>query len=1186
MFPSVARLRLLLCLALAWQVVAARHIDLVGRQDDAPATTDSGANTADSKETATATESQSASRTGQSTAADKTASATGDSENPTKTATEEATSSVVITTDGPLDTSSFHNGMFPYPLVSIHVHDITINTQSSTVTIPEGELPLKPVVTPGWGVAGAALLIAGGIFTLVGIRNRTVHTFLSTACATALGITVLIVYVMDVPVKLAVQGGYVAAVILSGCALGTASIFFKELTECLACALGGFCLSMWLLCLSPGGLLHTVSSKAIFIACFTVVGLAFYFSRFTRDWTLILTISFSGATTVVLGIDCFSRAGLKEFWAYIWHLNQDLFPLGADTYPVTKGIRVEQAAIIIIFIIGIISQIKLWKVIREKRAAHAAAREQDQLDLEQQEADIGRQVEDVNMRDRKEWERVYGDGEPHSSTDGSRPTSSDGVGSSGEKGFARHLSSTSGPDNGVVEICDASVSDRVMSNEDPLTEKDENGKVTIRVAQDELPEAGDAADGDHEAHPDRKPDTTGGETPKVQDSPAMSNPESLHQNTGIDSAPANKVNEERAPVSKAPAVVPLPFTVPHPQDDDDSHSKGDRSSVATFATDDDAKDAPRLPVHQDSFVKRFSHGSGKILRSLSQRSHRSNGGHRRSGSFQHGESSEELVMAAEEERNDARSSMAATFDDQSSDGDVASIASSRRLSLAGDAERDGGGKAPEDKTTTRELSPAETKDKAAETDGHDNGNGTEKPRFVDAEEIPSKESSIKNKSESSKASTPVSLTKGHLPPSLSRVALSYRTNEWAKHLSYADAPEPEDVNVSRAIEMSPPLKSKAREEQPAPVDVDDLQRSAENGGVPPISIPRSDSRTSVVSVAKRNSWKKSPTSPTFHHSPTAATTFDREQALAALSGHPAPTSSGSPHAVTRSPSATALRRSSTFEPIAEERGGSDGPAPIPEDDEAASQLNITPQQRQSPEDNDNCRQSVPGIVSFSSPQTLIGQREMFLRSKSQGNLLNSPPPQAEPTMRGAGGDENVTDLDDMPLSQRRQLMQQRNSSVTSMGPQRRSFSGHDLYAHQNASSSREDQVLPGPSRRNSSVPTPAVREARLAHFRNSVAMDLRSGTPVMPHSGRESTTPFGSTTSLVAPPGQQDVQRSIQASRSALLSQREAETYRRESRLRDRQLAERQFDERMRSGELLDAHNQAIRRLQQTAKRE
>lgn len=245
------------------------------------------------------------------------------------------------------------------------------------------------------------MLITGLTYTLVGIKNRWIHTFFSTAYMTALGVAVLIVYVMPVPVSHAVQGGYLVAVVMSGCAVGLASMFFKELTEGLGCALGGFSVSMWLLCLVPGGLLHSVPSKAIFISAFTLAGSAFYFSRWTRDWALILTLAFSGATVTVLGLDCFTRAGLKEFWAYVWDFNANLFPLGADTYPVTKGIRVETAAIVIIFLMGIISQIKFWRIVREKRAKRATERAEGQRNLELEEENVGRQIEEANARDRR-----------------------------------------------------------------------------------------------------------------------------------------------------------------------------------------------------------------------------------------------------------------------------------------------------------------------------------------------------------------------------------------------------------------------------------------------------------------------------------------------------------------------------------------------------------------------------------------------------------------------------------------------------------------------------------------------------------------------------------------------------------------------------------------------------------------
>ncbi|ORY69764.1 uncharacterized protein BCR38DRAFT_303595, partial [Pseudomassariella vexata] len=209
-------------------------------------------------------------------------------------------------------------------------------------TIVEGELPLEPRLTPAYAVAGVILLSTGVVHTL-GIKRNLLHTFLSAAYLASLCTTVLIVYIMSPPVSDGIQGAYLVAVVCTGLVLGGGATMFKEITEGLGCLLGGFCFSMWLLTLHQGGLLTSTGGKIIFITAFTVVGFATYFSRWTRIYALIGFTSFTGSTTTVLGIDCFSRGGLKEFWAYIWALNDDLFPLGADTYPLTKGIRVEIA---------------------------------------------------------------------------------------------------------------------------------------------------------------------------------------------------------------------------------------------------------------------------------------------------------------------------------------------------------------------------------------------------------------------------------------------------------------------------------------------------------------------------------------------------------------------------------------------------------------------------------------------------------------------------------------------------------------------------------------------------------------------------------------------------------------------------------------------------------------------------
>lgn len=123
---------------------------------------------------------------------------------------------------------------------------------------------------------------------------------------------------MHPPITNAVQGAFFVAAFVTGMIFGGGSVIFADVTEGLGCLLGGYSLAMWFLVLTPGGLIKSTAGKAIFIACFTLGTFGFYVSHWTRAYGLIGAISFAGATVVVLGIDCFSRAGLKEFWLYIW----------------------------------------------------------------------------------------------------------------------------------------------------------------------------------------------------------------------------------------------------------------------------------------------------------------------------------------------------------------------------------------------------------------------------------------------------------------------------------------------------------------------------------------------------------------------------------------------------------------------------------------------------------------------------------------------------------------------------------------------------------------------------------------------------------------------------------------------------------------------------------------------------
>lgn len=119
MLLRISRLWALLCLALALHLAAAHHIRLTARQeDDKPAVTATDSEPPPKTEsTATATEGSHAEKSSRvKTDAPKPTSS--DNKKDATTTFESKASeptSVIITTDGALDNSTFYDGMQPYP---------------------------------------------------------------------------------------------------------------------------------------------------------------------------------------------------------------------------------------------------------------------------------------------------------------------------------------------------------------------------------------------------------------------------------------------------------------------------------------------------------------------------------------------------------------------------------------------------------------------------------------------------------------------------------------------------------------------------------------------------------------------------------------------------------------------------------------------------------------------------------------------------------------------------------------------------------------------------------------------------------------------------------------------------------------------------------------------------------------
>lgn len=1138
--------------------------------------------------------------------------------------------------------------------------------------IPEGQLPIQPRLTPGWGVAGAILLISGATYTLVGIKKAWLYTFFSTAFLSGLSVTVLIVYIMTPPVPVAVEGAYVVAAVVTGLILGGAATVFHEITEGLGCLLGGFCISMWLLTLKPGGLLPSTTSKAIFIAAFSAGSYGFYFSRHTRPYALMGLMAFAGATVTVIGIDCFSRAGLKEFWAYIWNLNKGLFPYGADTYPLTKGIRVEIALTVVFTIIGIISQIKLWKVIQERRAKKAEAQVEEQRKRDEEEANLGLRVEAQNARERQQWETVHGN-QPSRSSVTSGDSGAEDIVDNEKKDHTAQVTTRQVPSNEEsIEMVDLPTSnptgspDLVQRSADGLitTSQGHDSGVTTRVAGDDKPT------GSVDAIP-------ASDTNEVKG--WIGNGDSATRPTSSLSSPASQI----PPKPPGPEITPLPFSVPLEIEGNES-----RSSIATYADEEDRDYVLSNPPSRMSLVNRLSASSGNLIQNLSQRSARSPTWKRKSGGFEAhqspawAESTEELVENPEH-HSDALS-IAATIDGLSEDGDAYNYSTKSkadRMSIPTHTV-DLGGENTEINPKTENEDDSETKLKppspawhldfrptsSAETVGTvgtdilntsifnsssaelskrsslnqstsktEDTNNTSNPTDMKAIEEASETSRPPKSLAPSISSTSMSLTKDRLPSALPRVALSYRTNEWAKHLSAAEAPPLEQLRLDE--HQDPENDGIQETEAAAPVHVEELQQSSGNSVLPPPMTPWSPTSSNLLQVTSpSNTHRSTPRATSYYSPPKAhipATLAILTSASSDAEAQASTIKPASPNVSQASHSSKHRgRRVSTEvynQPIQEENSSPALPTeqPTPSDGGGTSTPNSNPPSPTGPA-------PVPGLVSYSSPQTLLGRREMFLRNKSQPQLLTTPPIQEDPgsAVRPASQmalAHNYTtttllltqDADDIPLSQRKQLMRQSstpsavsvNAIAAAARPQRKS-------SQNTTAQPQPTTIIPSPSphmhmhtitaesshfdshqpQRRASRPSQAARDARLSQFRQSVAADLRAATPaaqpkagaaaISAVGGRDSSLPLlrsSSSTSLMGPTAANmktnaEIGRAIDIQWNALLEQRERDAQRREAERWGKERVDRAFEEMMRSGDLVDAHREALRRMQEGVK--
>ena len=452
----------------------------------------------------------------------------------------------------------------------------------------------------------------------------------------------------------------------------------------------------------------------------------------------------------------------------------------------TKNIKAELAGIVIIAVLGVVSQLRVWKLVKEHRDKSAAQQLEKQQDQDREEEALGRQIEDSFQRERAQWEAAYGDKNAQESSIASSIMSPKHSTSIREKEVLATDSFE------LVDMHKSGITKSAHSNTPAGT------TVTVSVLEDDIQQI------DAQGNPvtcTRAESVTAGGDHKVLPATPESNV-------------TKRSSLRPSSVPPPPAIVPLPFKVP--EELDTETDERDNASVSAVAEAEDVSVSGKRPMS-----KRISDMS-KLYRSASKRSSRRNSG-----------SQEDLIIPHVED--DRASSIAATFDDEHDDVSLrqlspphspigtehdraffkspaenasydekhasADIETKESTSGAHEAVTDAPARPVirQSLTSSTDPKPIETtmkrlprRDSPSRTDTLDSS--AQETSDGDLSKMSSEKALSQSSQTENEILHPGSLKESAFPR-FSKVALSYRTNEWAKHLEAADQPELDDLPV-------------------------------------------------------------------------------------------------------------------------------------------------------------------------------------------------------------------------------------------------------------------------------------------------------------------------------------------------------------------------------------------------------
>ncbi|KZO96234.1 hypothetical protein CALVIDRAFT_564109 [Calocera viscosa TUFC12733] len=272
---------------------------------------------------------------------------------------------------------------------------------------------LNPIgIDPAYGILGALLILSHLPLLLLGPKLRLYTPLLLTSHILSITTLILILHfgvepnLSLHPPDQMLRGLYLLACLVAGGVGAGLAALWREYAEWGCGAVAGFALACWIEALRSGGVVQG-DWRWLLFAGLAVGGFVLTTVKVIKMACLVGATAIVGASGVMLGIDCFTAVGLKEF--YVANLGfTDLFPqLPAGPIPLLQPVVVELSLIAALVLISLAIQLRVVPLLKAAKERQAEQRAAAARDAEEEKARQGLEGEFLRA-EREEWEGRHG----------------------------------------------------------------------------------------------------------------------------------------------------------------------------------------------------------------------------------------------------------------------------------------------------------------------------------------------------------------------------------------------------------------------------------------------------------------------------------------------------------------------------------------------------------------------------------------------------------------------------------------------------------------------------------------------------------------------------------------------------------------------------------------------------------